>query len=53
MNINDRVTVKNDALRLTILWTIRNSSEATEAIAQIEAEGGRLLLAVWPLDAAR
>lgn len=41
MSINDRVTVKNDALRLTVLWTITSSKDVMHAIEKIEDEGRR------------
>ena len=46
MNINDRITIKNDVLRLTVLWTLRTSNEVTEQIATIEAKGQEMGLAV-------
>lgn len=43
MDINDRVTLKNDAVRLTVLWTITSSSEAVlqaeAAVAKAHALG--------------
>lgn len=39
MNLNDRITVKNDALRITVLWTIATSAESVAAIELIEAKG--------------
>ena len=46
MNINDRITIKNDSLRLTVLWTIKTSNEVTQQIAEIEAKGQEMGLAV-------
>ncbi len=46
MNLNDRVTVKNDALRITVLWTLRNSSDVVDAIDKIETQGKKMGLAV-------
>lgn len=46
MNINDRVTTKNDALRMTVLWKIGTSAEATAAIDAIEKQGRSLGLNV-------
>ncbi|MEC8050136.1 MAG: MMPL family transporter [Myxococcota bacterium] len=39
MDINDRVTVKSDALRLTVLWTISESDAWVEAREGILAKG--------------
>lgn len=39
MNLNDRITVKNDALRITVLWTIGTSAESVRVIEEIEAKG--------------
>ena len=39
MDINDRVTVKSDALRLTVLWTISESDAWVEARESILAKG--------------
>lgn len=39
MNLNDRITVKNDALRITVLWTIATSAESVAMIEKIEAKG--------------
>lgn len=38
MDVNDRITVKNDALRLSVLWTIRASEEAEQTAAEIKAK---------------
>ncbi len=46
MNINDRVTIKNDALRVTVLWTIASSKEVTKTIERIEAKGQQMGLQV-------
>lgn len=46
MNINDRVTIKNDAMRMTVLWTLQTSNEVTNQIARIEAKGKEMGLAV-------
>lgn len=46
MDLNDRVTLKNDALRLTVLWTIPTSREAVAAIEAIEAKGREMGLSV-------
>ncbi|MEZ4272282.1 MAG: MMPL family transporter [Myxococcota bacterium] len=37
MDINDRVTISNDALRLTVLWTIATSRDVMHTIDRIEA----------------
>lgn len=36
MDVNDRITVKNDALRITLVSTIRSSSEAVAASDKLE-----------------
>jgi predicted RND superfamily exporter protein len=36
MDLNDRVSLKNDALRMTVLWTIPTSSEVMAQVAVIE-----------------
>jgi predicted RND superfamily exporter protein len=41
MDVNDRITVKNDALRITVLNTILTSREAVASIEGILAEGKR------------
>lgn len=38
MDLNDRVTLANDALRLSVLWTVPNSAEVIARAAQIEAK---------------
>jgi predicted RND superfamily exporter protein len=42
MDLNDRVTLKNDALRMTIMWKIANSSEVMATVRRIEAKGREL-----------
>jgi predicted RND superfamily exporter protein len=39
MDINDRVTLKNDALRITVLWTLQTSNEVVKAIDTISKQG--------------
>ncbi len=46
MDVNDRITVKNDALRITVLNTILTSREAVATIDRIVAQGKTLGLAV-------
>ncbi len=46
MDINDRVTVKYDALRISVLNTLLTSREAVAAIERIEAHGKAMGLAV-------
>ncbi|MEL7368356.1 MAG: efflux RND transporter permease subunit, partial [Myxococcota bacterium] len=36
MNLNDRISIKNDAVRVTVLWTISTSQEVVKRIEQIE-----------------
>jgi predicted RND superfamily exporter protein len=36
MDLNDQISVRNDALRMTVLWTIPTSSESTSAALRIE-----------------
>ncbi len=38
MDINDRITIKNDALRMTVLNTIATSREAVQMVEAIEAK---------------
>ena len=38
MNINDRMTLKNDALRLTALWTMHESNESIVKMKEIESK---------------
>ncbi len=47
MSLNDRVTVKNDAMRITVLWTLKTSQEAVAAIDTMEAKGKEMGLEVW------
>jgi len=42
MDINDRITVKNDALRMTVLTTTPTSREVMQAIDRFEAKGREL-----------
>jgi predicted RND superfamily exporter protein len=42
MDLNDRVTIKNDALRMTVLWTLPTSKETLAAIRQIEGKAREL-----------
>ena len=46
MDVNDRITVKNDALRITVLNTILTSREAVATIERIVAQGKTLGLDV-------
>ena len=46
MNINDRMTIKSDALRMTVLWTLATSNEVTEQIKVIENKGTEMGLLV-------
>ncbi len=46
MGINDRVTLNNDALRVTALWTIGSSNEALKEIPLIEHKAEELGLNV-------
>jgi uncharacterized protein len=46
MDLNDRVTLRNDALRMTVLWTIAMSSEVVDTARAIEARAGELGLTV-------
>jgi predicted RND superfamily exporter protein len=46
MDVNDRITVRNDALRITVLNTIVTSREAVAAIEGIVAQGKRMGLDV-------
>lgn len=46
MNINDRITIKNDAMRMTVLWTLATSSEVVEQIREIELKGKEMGLSV-------
>jgi uncharacterized protein len=41
MDVNDRITIRNDALRITVLNTILTSREAVASIEGIVAEGKR------------
>ncbi len=42
MDLNDRVSLKNDAVRMTVLWTIATSSEVVEQIAIVENKAKEL-----------
>jgi predicted RND superfamily exporter protein len=42
MDLNDRVSLKNDALRMTVLWTIPTSSEVMDQVAVIEQKAKEL-----------
>lgn len=46
MDLNDRISVKNDALRMTVLWTIPTSRETMAAVQRIEEKGKQLGLEV-------
>lgn len=46
MDINDRVTIKNDALRMTVLNTIATSREAMAAVSRMETHARSLGLEV-------
>ena len=47
MDINDRVSIKNDRLRLTVLWTIPTSAEAVSMVHRIEEHAASMGLSVW------
>ena len=47
MDINDRVTVKQDALRITTSWTLSDANEIIAAIAAAEARAQALGLDVY------
>ena len=38
MSLNDRITIKNDALRITVLWTITTSQGVVAQIKKIQAK---------------
>ncbi len=42
MDVNDRITVKNDAIRVTFISTIRSSSDAVETAEKLENLGADL-----------
>ena len=46
MDVNHRITMNHDALRITVLWAIGSSTEALAAIDRIESKGRSLGLAV-------
>ena len=46
MNLNDRITIKNDAIRMTVMWTLATSSEVVAQIRKIEAKGQQMGLNV-------
>lgn len=46
MDVNDRITVKNDALRVTLISTITDSNEAVDTARRLEAIGAELGLEV-------
>jgi predicted RND superfamily exporter protein len=46
MDVSDRVSINNDRIRVTVLWTIAKSSEAVGKMREIEAKGVELGLKV-------
>ena len=46
MNLNDRITIKNDAIRMTVLWTIETSREVVDRIHLIEEKAASMGLKV-------
>ncbi len=38
MDINDRLTVENDALRMSVLWTVRRSEDFVREAARLQAK---------------
>ena len=46
MNLNDRITIKNDAVRMTVLWTIKTSREVVDRIELMEEKGRSMGLKV-------
>jgi predicted RND superfamily exporter protein len=46
MDLNDRMTIKNDAIRVTALWTIPTSAETMVMVDKIEERGKELGLKV-------
>jgi hypothetical protein len=42
MGINDRVTVDNESIRMTVFWNLRKSNEVIERIKQIEEKSKEL-----------
>lgn len=46
MDVNDRITVKNDAMRVTLISTITDSNEAVDTARRLEAIGAELGLDV-------
>jgi predicted RND superfamily exporter protein len=46
MNEQNRITLNRDALRITVLWTVGNSTEAIAAMDRMERKGRDLGLAV-------
>ena len=48
MDLNDRMTLKNDALRVTVLWTIPTSTEFMKEVDAIVVKAGELGLNLVP-----
>jgi uncharacterized protein len=46
MDLNDRMTIKNDALKITAMWTLHKSSEILEFAQKIRDKASSLGLAV-------
>lgn len=46
LDLNDRMTLENDALRVTVWWSIRDSNSALDASSAIEKKGKELGLDV-------
>lgn len=46
MDINDRIAIKNDRVRITVLWTIPTSKETVAMIRRIEEKGAEMGLNV-------
>lgn len=42
MDLNDRMTLDNDMIRLSAMWTLHSSKESLEQIALIEQEAARI-----------
>ncbi len=43
MDINDRMTIKNDAMRLTVLWKLHDSAYVLETIDRIKVKANEIL----------
>jgi predicted RND superfamily exporter protein len=48
MDLNDRVSVRSDALRLSVIWSLETSNAANHAVGQILAQARSLGLVVHP-----